>query len=364
MRTRLLVPSEQNLELAAAALRAGALVAFPTDTVYGLAALYCDEVAVARIYQAKERGEGKPIALLLATAADLSLVAARVDEPARRLAARFWPGALTLVVPASARVPIVVRAGGPNVGLRVPDHPLALSFIRRVGAPLATTSANRSGQGSLLTAEAVRQELDGRIDFIIEGSCPGGVESTVVDLSVSPPAILREGAISRAEVSGSARQHFLGGEAMKVAIGADHVGYDLKAEVSTLLTKLGHECLDFSPPVLDPEDDYPVVSAQVAKAVAQGEVERGIIICGTGIGVSITANKVDGVRAALCGDTFSAHSSREHNNANVLCLGARVLGVGLALDIVQTWLGAEFSTEERHHRRVSKIGLVETTGGC
>ncbi|MHB1131230.1 MAG: ribose 5-phosphate isomerase B [Chloroflexota bacterium] len=151
---------------------------------------------------------------------------------------------------------------------------------------------------------------------------------------------------------------------MRIAIGADHVGYDLKAELSSLLTKLGHEWVDFSPPVLDPDDDYPVVSSQVARAVAAGEVDRGIIICGTGIGVSITANKIDGVRAALCGDTFSAHSSREHNDANVLCLGARVVGVGLAMEIAQTWLAAEFSTDQRHHRRVDKIGLVESVGGC
>ncbi len=151
---------------------------------------------------------------------------------------------------------------------------------------------------------------------------------------------------------------------MRIAVGADHVGYDLKDAVGGFLTRLGHEWTDFSPRVLDPEDDYPVVGSQVARAVAQGEFDRGILICGTGIGMCMTANKVDGVRAALCGDTFSAHSSREHNNANVLCLGARVLGVGLALDIVRDWLAAEFSTEERHHRRVTKMALVESAGSC
>lgn len=151
---------------------------------------------------------------------------------------------------------------------------------------------------------------------------------------------------------------------MRIAIGADHVGYELKAAVCKLLTELGHEWTDFSPPVLDPEDDYPVVASRVARAVAEGQADRGVLICGTGIGVCMTANKIDGVRAALCGDTFSAHSSREHNDANVLCLGARVVGVGLALDIVRTFLASEFSTEDRHRRRVGKISMVEATGEC
>jgi len=146
---------------------------------------------------------------------------------------------------------------------------------------------------------------------------------------------------------------------MRIAIGADHAGYDLKREVGALLTRLGHEWTDFGPATLDPEDDYPDVAQQVARAVAGGEVDRGILICGTGIGMCITANKVRGVRAALCGDTFSARSSREHNNANVLCLGARVLGQGLADDIVRAWLETAYSGAVRHQRRVDKIAALE-----
>ena len=151
---------------------------------------------------------------------------------------------------------------------------------------------------------------------------------------------------------------------MRIVIGADHVGYDLKSAVGDLLARLGHETVDFSPPVLDFDDDYPQVASRLARAVARGEFDRGILICGTGIGVCIAANKVDGVRAALCGDTYSAHSSREHNDANVLCLGARVLGVGLARDIVRTFLAAAFSSEDRHRRRVAMIGQVEAKGEC
>lgn len=150
---------------------------------------------------------------------------------------------------------------------------------------------------------------------------------------------------------------------MRVALGADHAAYELKAEVAAQLAKLGHEVRDFSLAELDPEDDYPDVATAVARAVAAGEYDRGILICGTGVGMSITANKVAGIRAALCGDTFSAHSSREHNDANVLCLGARVVGPGLALDIVRVWLAAEFSAAARHRRRVEKVMALDAGRG-
>ncbi|MHB1004573.1 MAG: ribose 5-phosphate isomerase B [Chloroflexota bacterium] len=146
---------------------------------------------------------------------------------------------------------------------------------------------------------------------------------------------------------------------MRIAVGADHAGYDLKRELRAVLDGLGHEWQDFSPETLDPEDDYPDVATRVARAVAGGTYDRGILICGTGVGVSIAANKVAGVRAALCGDTFSAHSAREHNDANVLCLGARVTGAGLGGDIVRAFLAAEFSQGARHRRRIDKMMALD-----
>ena len=145
---------------------------------------------------------------------------------------------------------------------------------------------------------------------------------------------------------------------MRIAIGSDHAGVQLKAEIEGLVTQLGHSFEDFG--AHDTRSvDYPDVAGAVARAVADGQAERGILICGTGIGVSIAANKIKGIRAALCHDTFSARASREHNDANVLCLGARVIGSGLALDVVRTWLRADFSREERHARRVAKITSME-----
>ena len=145
---------------------------------------------------------------------------------------------------------------------------------------------------------------------------------------------------------------------MNIAIGSDHAGFRLKSELIALVTGLGHACRDFG--VFDQTPaDYPDVGREVAQAVAAGQYDRGILICGSGIGMDITANKVHGVRAALCHDTFSAHSSREHNNANVLCMGERVIGAGLARDIAAIWLAAEFTGAERHQRRIDKISALE-----
>lgn len=139
-----------------------------------------------------------------------------------------------------------------------------------------------------------------------------------------------------------------------IGIGSDHGGFELKEKVKKHLEERGLEYKDFGTYSAD-SCDYPVYGRAVAKAVASGACDRGILICGTGIGISITANKVKGIRAALCSDCFSAQATREHNDANILAMGARVLGDGLALKIVDTFLDTPFSGDERHMRRISMI---------
>ena len=139
-----------------------------------------------------------------------------------------------------------------------------------------------------------------------------------------------------------------------LAIGCDHGGYELKQEILKYLEKEGFEVRDFG--CFSAEAvDYPAIGKAVAHAVADGECEKGILICGTGIGISIAANKVKGIRAALCSDCFSAEATRLHNDANILAMGGRVVGPGLAVKIVDTFLHTEFSGEERHARRISMI---------
>ena len=145
---------------------------------------------------------------------------------------------------------------------------------------------------------------------------------------------------------------------MNIAIACDHGALELKNTVKAHLEKQGHRVVDFGTHTLD-SCDYPDFAGAAAKAVAAGECERGIVLCTTGIGVSITANKVKGIRCALLSDVMSARLTREHNNTNMMALGAGVVGTMLALEIVDTWVGTEFSHQERHQRRIDKVMQYE-----
>jgi ribose 5-phosphate isomerase B len=145
----------------------------------------------------------------------------------------------------------------------------------------------------------------------------------------------------------------------RIAIGADHAGFPLNERVIAELRAAGHEIVDFGTHDGSQVDDYPDYARQVGQAIQQGAVEIGILICGSGVGAAVAANKLRGIRAAMCGDTYSAHQSREHDDCNVLCLGARVVGVELALELVRTFVAARFSGEERHLRRLRKIAEME-----
>jgi len=145
---------------------------------------------------------------------------------------------------------------------------------------------------------------------------------------------------------------------MKIGLGSDHGGFELKEYIKEYLEKEGIEYVDYGTNSLD-SVDYPDYGKKLAEAVVSGEVDRGIAICGTGIGISIACNKVKGIRCALCSDTYSARMSVEHNNANILALGGRVLGKDLALEIVSTWLKAKFQGG-RHERRINKISSIES----
>ena len=146
---------------------------------------------------------------------------------------------------------------------------------------------------------------------------------------------------------------------MKIAIGSDHGGFILKAVVVRFLTEKGHEVLDAGAVILDPADDYPDFARAVSELILKDEAERGILICGSGVGASVAANKFPGIRAALCHDSFSAHQGVEDDSMNVLCLGARVIGEELAKELVSYFIGACFSGAERHSRRLAKVTATE-----
>ena len=146
---------------------------------------------------------------------------------------------------------------------------------------------------------------------------------------------------------------------MRISIGADHAGYPLNEKIIAVLKSAGHEVIDFGTHDGDAPDDYPDYAFKVASSVQSGETERGLLICGSGVGACVAANKVKGVRACLCHDTYSAHQGVEHDDMNVLCLGARIVGSELALELLRAFINARFSGEERHRRRLAKINAIE-----
>jgi L-threonylcarbamoyladenylate synthase len=195
------VPQADRIARAAAVLCGGGLVAFPTETVYGLGALALNADAVGRIFTAKGRPANNPVIVHVAEIAEAVAIAAEWPDIAERLARRFWPGPLTLVVLRGAIVPDVTTAGGPTVAIRVPAHPVALALLRAVGTPIAAPSANCSSELSPTRADHVLRGLDGRIDLVLDGGpTTAGIESTVLDVTTSPPRLLRPGSISPAEL--------------------------------------------------------------------------------------------------------------------------------------------------------------------
>jgi ribose 5-phosphate isomerase B len=150
---------------------------------------------------------------------------------------------------------------------------------------------------------------------------------------------------------------------MKVAVACDHGGFPMKAAVLDAVRDAGHDAIDLGTHSSDPVD-YPDFSAAAGRAVLDGRVERAIVICGSGVGAAVAANKLAGIRAGVCHDVYSAHQAVEHDDVNVLALGARVIGSALAIDLVRAFLAARFTNEERHRRRLAKVAVLERTGGA
>jgi len=152
---------------------------------------------------------------------------------------------------------------------------------------------------------------------------------------------------------------------VKLVIASDHAGFELKEELRAYVTKLGHEMVDLGAFKIEPEDDYPDYAERVGEAIRQGVAPRGILICGSGVGVCVAANKIPGIRAAICHDMYSAHQGVEHDDMNVLVLGSRIIGSALAMDLVTEFIGATFQKQqERFERRFAKVLAIETKYLC
>jgi L-threonylcarbamoyladenylate synthase len=190
------LPFEQGLDEALDLLRRGRAIAFPTDTVYGVGTDGLDAAAVLQLYTIKDRPQSQAIPLLLADSIDLGLVSSTVPAHARALAERYWPGGLTLVVPAAAHLSAALLAGGTTVAVRVPDHAALRDLIRQLGRPLAATSANLHGYANPRTAQDVVGQLGARLPLVLDGGAtPGDIASTIVDVTGPTPRVLRQGVV-------------------------------------------------------------------------------------------------------------------------------------------------------------------------
>jgi L-threonylcarbamoyladenylate synthase len=199
--------SQREIEKGVKILQKGGVIAFPTDTVYGLGADAFNTRAVERVYEIKNRPGHQQFPLLVADVEQLATLAEPIPEFAWFLVRRFWPGGLTLVLSRKDSLPAHL-ASGPTIAVRVPNHPVCLALIEGLGKPITGTSANVSGQPAALTAEEVKQQLAGRIDLIVDGGkCPGGRESTIVDVTHEPPTILRQGIIPSHEIDKAYKEY-------------------------------------------------------------------------------------------------------------------------------------------------------------
>ena len=201
MGDKLSLDVQEQVEKGISILKQGGIVAFPTDTVYGLGVWAYNEQAVVRVYKIKERPQNVALPLLLANVSRIGEVAEHVPPIAWLLAHYFLPGALTIILHKSNLVPDIITAGGKTVAVRVPAHPIPIALAQGLGAPIVGTSANVSGKPSALTADEVYSQFGSKIDLVIDGGlCPGGRQSTIIDVTGDEPVILREGAISREEL--------------------------------------------------------------------------------------------------------------------------------------------------------------------
>jgi tRNA threonylcarbamoyl adenosine modification protein (Sua5/YciO/YrdC/YwlC family) len=338
-----------QLKETAKILRDGGIVAVMTDTVFGLAVKYPDIKAYQALVNAKGREEHKPFPFMISALDQLSAIAL-ANEKGKKLAARWFPGALTLVFKKHPQVEDFYTDNKDTIAVRMPKDDFLLSLGQAVGTPLLLTSANLAGQPPALNSGEVLQQLDGRIDAVVLGSAQGNKASTIVDVSGEEFQILRQGGITLEEIKESLVQ--------TIALGADHGAFTQKNDLKKHLEERGIKVLDFGC-FSEESCDYPDFAYPAAKAVAEKKADLGIVLCGSGIGASITANKVKGIRCALVDDPKWAKITREHNDSNVLAMGGRVLDSAQMIEIADIWLDTPFSGDPRHQRRIDKIREAE-----
>ncbi len=342
---------ESDTQALVRVLNQGGIIALPTDTVYGLVVRYDLPNAVDRLKNLKGRLANKPLAFLVANLAQIESIA-QLKERDYQLIATCLPGPVTFLFSRKSALSAEYTAGLPTVAIRMLADPALNRLIEQVQVPLLLTSANYRDEPEALDSEMVEKLFGDQIEAIVPGKSGNNQASTIIDTTNVELLVKRQGKTTLTEIKRKA------GLGMKIAIGADHGAFDKKAVIVKHLKSLGHEVIDFGTNS-SASVDYPDFAGPAAEAVANQQADLGIVMCGTGIGASITANKVSGIRCALVYDPKVAKITREHNDSNVLALGGRITPVETMLEIVDNWLVTPFSHDQRHEQRIAKVAALE-----
>lgn len=348
MKTKLVAQTEINDVIEA--LKAGLVVAIPTETVFGFAVLASRKDAFERLMDIKKRPAEKSFPIVVPNFETINTIA-NPSFTAHRIIQQFMPGPLTVVVPARAELPPHVNGGLDTVAIRMPDHTFVRTLMLSLNEPILLTSANLSGQPPLIDDSQVMSQFNGIADMVVKGNCSAAVPSTIVKVDGSKVMLLRDGSIPFATITSFSSQPFL------VSIGSDHAAFDMKESMVRYLKSQGIEVSDVGTHSKE-SCDYPIYAIKAAEMVSQGIAQLGVVICGTGIGASIAANKVKGVRAALVHSVEFAKLSKQHNDANVLALSGRFNTVEENESFLNAWLQS-FYEAGRHTRRVNQIHQYE-----
>lgn len=333
-------------------LKEGEIIAFPTETVYGLGAIATDEKAFESLVQVKQRPPLKPFTVMCANFTQ-AMQYAQLDVGTLALMREFLPGEITLLLRRRPNVPDHVSMGQPYIGIRIPAMPEVREVIEAVGAPLLVPSANISGDAPALNGEEAMAIFSGKIAGVVAGECKGKVPSTIVKIDGGEVSLVREGPIPFAEIEKVFRS-----AKFSVSIGCDHGAFSLKEAIREHLLKKGISVVDRG--TFGPEScDYPAFGAAVGRDVARKETNLGIVCCTSGEGISIAANKVKGVRCGIGYNDIVTGKLREHNDANVIAFGAAYMKEEDVLRRVDIFLAEKFSPLEKHHRRVEQIVALE-----
>lgn len=346
METRIL--RADQMDILVQDLHHDGVVAFPTDTVYGLAVRSTSKIAIQKLTQAKNRPQDKPYPLLVSSLTQIESYA-QLTHRDRALIQQWMPGSVTFVFRKRPDITTGYFSESTTIAFRMPNDLWIKTLVEKMGEPLLLTSANITGEPASINSDDVLASLKSRIDAVIEGKTGGGPPSTIIDASTPQLKLIREGEITMTTIEQKSKT---------IAIACDHGAYPHKEAIKARMIELGYAVEDFG--TFDGAAvDYPDTVYPAATSVSNGENTWGIVLCGTGIGASITANKVKGIRCALVFDKETAKITREHNDSNILALGGRLTDVKTAVEIAEIWINSPFSNEERHIRRISKVSDIE-----